>query len=506
MKLVVKICFVFVIIWGFSQLTHAQDKSQEIDLLVQKLVDRGQFNGVVLVEHEGKVIYRNATGFANFEQKRELQIDTSFDTASISKTFTAMSVMILAERGKLKYEDALTKYFPELPYQGITIRHLLTHTSGLPEYFDVYFNKFKQWDKSKILKNADLIDLFQTEKPAVRFAPGEKFEYSNTAFCFLASIVEKVSGQKFEQLLQDNIFKPLEMNNTRIVSKLSNDPPNFARQYLQPELLSAKFVSPDNLPNTYFVITFGGLVGDGSVSSTVEDLYKWGKSFDTEKLVSKKTIEEAWTKGILKDGSEAKTYVGSRGFDSGYGYGWFIRDGANGSKVYWHTGGWAGYVNYFQRNPKLKQTIILLSNASNSAVSRLALAIERILSSQPYEIPKTPIANALVKTMLKEGGEASVKLYRDLKTTKSNEYIFSQGQLNALGYELLGQKKFKDAITIFKLNVEEYPREGDVYDSLGEAYMLSGDNDLAIKNYEKSLELTPQNQNAAEMLKKLKQP
>jgi CubicO group peptidase (beta-lactamase class C family) len=487
-------------------IASAQEKPAAIDTLMQTLVKREQFNGVVLAEDNGKVIYSKGFGYANFEKKTPVDTETVFEIASISKTFTSMAVMMLAERGKIKYDDDIKKYFPGLPYEGVTIRHLLTHTSGLPEYINLFYEKDHGWNRNSIKTNADIIALLENDKPAVQFKPGERFEYSNTGFCLLASVVEKVSGKPFAEFLRVNIFKPLGMKNTRIHTRLSREPiSNLAAGYLRPSLLAGDYILPEKLDEAAFVITLGGIVGDGSVHSTVGDLLKWGKSFSTEKLIKNKTIEEAFTPVILKDGSAGKMYENSRGLESGYGFGWLVRKGADDSRIVWHPGGWPGYVTFYSLNLARRQTVVVLSNADSTAAPRVGQAIEKILNGQTYEMPRLSIARALAATVNSGGVSKAAKLYRELKQDKPAEYIFSPGELNRLGYELLERQKFADAIVIFRLNVEEYPQAGDPYDSLGEAYMKNGERELAIKNYERSLELDPKNQNAVDMLKKLKQ-
>ncbi len=205
----------------------------------------------------------------------------------------------------------------------------------------------------------------------------------------------------------------------------------------------------------------------------------------------------------LSDGSIGKEYVGTE-FESGYGFGWMILKGPKNSTVVWHNGGYPGYVTHLQRNPDLKQTIVLLSNADCIFVPNIALAINKILADQPYTIPRIPVGRTIARAAREKGVDEAIRLYHELKKTKGDLYRFRRDQLNRLGTELLAQNNITGAIAIFKLNVEEYPREGDVYESLGEAYMKSGDKQLAIKNYEKALELDPQNQNAAALLKKLR--
>ena len=166
------------------------------------------FNGNVLVAKKGSVIYQKSFGFRNYTSKELLDNNSVFELASVSKQFTAMGILLLKERGSLKLADSLRKFFPELPYKNITIQNLLTHTSGLPEYGDSLAIK---WDHKKIAFNNDAINFLSKEKLPVNFNPGEKWEYSNTGYDLLASIIEKVSGLSFREYMQKFIFNPLGM-------------------------------------------------------------------------------------------------------------------------------------------------------------------------------------------------------------------------------------------------------------------------------------------------------
>ncbi len=185
---------------------------QKIDSVLSMVPD---FSGVALIADKGKQIYFKATGYRNFETKVPLDTTDIFELASVSKQFTAMVIMMLKEEGKLSYDDLIEKYIPGLPYPGITIRHLLTHTSGLPDYqaiMDQY------WDKSKVADNNDILTYLKKYQPPSLFAPGEKYTYSNTAYVILASIAEKVSGKDFIEFCSERIFTPLNMKNTDIRS------------------------------------------------------------------------------------------------------------------------------------------------------------------------------------------------------------------------------------------------------------------------------------------------
>ena len=172
-----------------------------------------RFNGNVLIAEKGKVIYQHSFGLADFDTDRPLNDSSVFELASVSKQFTATAILLLKDKGKLKLTDSLRQYFPELPYSNITIWHMLTHTSGLPDYFWELINS---WDTSKIAFNKDMIALLAKKKLPAVFEPGKKWEYSNTAYAILASIVEKISGQTYKDYMAENIFQPLGMSHTRV--------------------------------------------------------------------------------------------------------------------------------------------------------------------------------------------------------------------------------------------------------------------------------------------------
>ena len=225
--------------------------------------------------------------------------------------------------------------------------------------------------------------------------------------------------------------------------------------------------------------------------STVEDLYLWDRALHSKKLLSKKYKNIMFTP-----------------FLNNYAYGWGIRNVALGEsgdsvQVISHGGGINGFNTIIFRLIKNKHLIVLFNNTGSTNLGGVSQAITNILYDKPYKLPKKSIAETLGKTILKRDVESAIKQYHDLKVNQQNEHNFEEYELNSLGYQLLGIKKVKEAIEIFKLNVEEYPEASNPYDSLGEAYMISGEKELAIKNYAKSLELNPKNTNAILKLKKV---
>ncbi len=320
----------------------------KLDSLFRYFHKRRGFNGAVLVTKYDKVIYKGAFGFADFFRKDTLTTETAFQLASVSKQFTAMAIMMLKEEEKLSYEDSVQQYIPNFPYHGITIRQLLTHQSGLSNY--TYFSD-KLWpDRNKNLTNEDVLNLMATHQPKPYYQPNTHFDYSNTGYSLLASIVEKVSEKPFAEFLRERIFEPLEMKHTFTYS------PDVATLTGQIATGHTRFRQKRT---TDYLDT---VLGDKGVYSTVEDLYKWDQALYTQKLVKRETLDEAFTGGILKKKKKQT---------EDYGFGWRIRPIENGDTVVYHGGLWHGFSTYLLRNTKEHSALIVLSNLPNGSFSFL---------------------------------------------------------------------------------------------------------------------------------------
>jgi CubicO group peptidase (beta-lactamase class C family) len=329
--------------------TKKDPLAASIDSIVQAAADTARFNGNILFARDGKVIYQKSFGLANFDTKEALNDSSLFELASVSKQFTAMGIMMLKERGQLKYEDDVRKYIPELPYEGMTIRHFLTHTSGIPDYMEMGTG----WDPDRIGYNNDIVAWLTKAKPAVLFKPGEKWEYSNTAYAMLATIIGRVSGKPYGEFLNDNIFDPLKMTRTRTYNTRRSTGeiiPNYAFGFVYSDSLK-KFMLPDSLEEYRVVYTLDGIEGDGIVNSTTGELFKWNEALYTEQLVADSTLAEAFTPVGLSDGS---TYP--------YGFGWFLRTDSTLGHIVSHTGGWPGYGTLIVRYIDRKDCLIILTN------------------------------------------------------------------------------------------------------------------------------------------------
>ncbi len=334
----------------------AQKKARQLDSLFGKLHNEKKFFGNVLVAEKGKPVYQKSFGMANLPAGAALNAESVFELASVSKQFTAMAVMLLKKQGKLSYDDSLRKFFPELPYKNITIRHLLQHTSGLPDYIDLLM---KRGDTTRIQTNEDIIRLMGLLKPSVLFAPGEKWEYSNTGYALLSSVIEKASGMPYADYLSKNIFQPIHMKRTEVYRRRfeKRTIENYAYGYVM-NAITHSYTLPDEDPFLKkFIYTLDGITGDGTVNSTIKDLLRWDRALYTEKLVSREMLNEAFTPARLMNG---KT--------TGYGFGWRIDSMKTISRIVNHSGGWPGYSTFIERHTDADKTIIILCNYEETVI------------------------------------------------------------------------------------------------------------------------------------------
>lgn len=457
----------------------AQDKAAKIDELMKVYNSYRQFNGAVLVAENGKVIFKKGYGMANMEWNIPVETDTKFRLGSITKQFTSMLILQLVQEGKIKIEGKLTDYLPDYRKDTgdrITIHQLLNHTSGIPSYTGLP-NFFQEVSRNPY-SVSDFVKKFASGD--LEFEPGTKFSYNNSGYFLLGAIIERVTGKPYEQALKERIIDPVGMKNTGY----DHHATILAKRAAAYEKRPAGFVNAAYLDMS---LPYAA----GSLYSTVEDLYLWDQALYTDKLLSPQLKELLYKPGM-----------------SNYAYGWVVRKaplGAQGEPVtiIEHGGGINGFNTVITRMPESKNLIVLLNNTGGTKLQDMTQRIAAILFGKPYKAPVRDIGETLFTTVMEKDVQTAIKQYRDLKATQQDAYDFSQPQLNGLGYQLLQMKRVKDAIEIFKLNVEMFPQGFNGYDSLGEAYMENGDKQLAIQNYKKSLELNPKNTNAVEKLKKL---
>ncbi len=364
-------------------------KADEIDHYITAQIQRLHIPGLSLaIVRDGRITRAQGYGFANLEQKTPAHRQTVYEIGSNTKQFTAAAIMMLVEEDKVHLDDPLTKYFPEAPqaWRGITIQHLLSHTSGIqnhvtvPHWLDVFRTNLAF---ETTPPRDELLKMFF--KLPLEFQPGETWAYDNTGYYLLGIVIEKASGKPYWQFVDQRIFKPLGMASTR-----STDPqpvvPNRASGY---EWKNNQF---ENRPVLLPAIAFSA----GSILSTVEDMAKWDAALYTEKLLKKSSLDQIWTAAVTKDGLEPPF---------AYGFGWFI-ESYHGHRLVQHSGGTPGFSSAIYRFVDDKLTIIILTNHGDRIVDQLAVDLAGVClpalkrpNTNPDPDPKT---TAMLKDLVSE--------------------------------------------------------------------------------------------------------
>jgi len=471
--------FLTLFIIAFALPCAAQTKAESIDELLTQYKEYGKFNGSILVAEEGKIIFKKGYGFANLEWDIPNDVDTKFRIASISKQFTAMLIVQLAAENKLDLHAPISTYLPHYPQpngDAITIHHLLTHTSGIPE-FDAFMDYYTI--ERKHFRPQELMDLF-ADQP-LEFTPGDHFNYVNTGYIVLGAIIEKLAGMRYEAALQQKIFTPLGMTNTGYdhhQTILKNRATGYSHSYARISLYNSNFIDM-SVP-----------YAAGSMYSTVEDLFLWDQALYTEKLLPKKYLDLLFEKYVPASGRH-------------YGYGIFLGEMNIGNtnktvKTNSHGGGINGFNTLITRFPKNKAVVILLNNTERAPLFQITTSINGILYNEDFDLPKQSLAKALSQKLDSLTIDDALDFYKDAK--KSGQYYIDEEEMNHFGYTFFQAEKFIKAAFIFKLNVEAFPESFNVFDSYAEALLALGYKKQAAKNYEKSLRLNPENKNAQMML------
>lgn len=354
MKLIYQAMLALVIVPALfsSPMKTPAEKAAAMDTLFSDYAQPGTPGASVIVIDGDKVLFKKAFGLANVEEKIAATTNTNYRLASVTKQFTAMAIMILAERKHLSYADNLASFFPGFPEYGkqITVRHLLNHTSGIIAYEDVMDEK-----ATVPLRDQDVLELMKRQNHT-NFPAGSAYRYSNSGYVLLGLIVEKASGMSFPEFLRRNIFAPLKMKGTVLYHRDDrSDEAHRAYGYSKREDV---FVRTDQSLTS-------STRGDGTVYSSVEDLSKWDRGLRGSKLVKHTTMQQAFTEAARVDE------------DTGYGFGWFIEK-RRGQRTAWHSGNTIGCTQFIRRYLDRKFTIIVQANRSNAPLAELADKIEEI--------------------------------------------------------------------------------------------------------------------------------
>lgn len=408
----------------------AQPKAAQVDSLMRYCYENGVFNGAILVAEGGEVLYKNAFGYADPESQSPLATGSQFYLASVSKQFTTAAILLLQERGQLRVDDPLREIFPDFPSyaEGVTIAHLMSHTSGIGDHFEL--GAYRPG-----LTNRDVYELLARQE-RLAFTPGERFRYSNGGYVLLALIVEKVSGMPYHQFMKANFFDPLGMTRTLVYDASRPQLPARVTGY-------NGFGDKDD----YEILTSGA----GGMYSTVEDLFRWDQALYAGRPIGPASQALAYQPFKLNNDSLLD-----------YGFGWALRNDGQGGKIVSHAGDLSGFRSYIERGLENRYTMILLTSKGD-VVPRPAIrdAIVNILGGKPFDLPPIPIALTMAQSVQDAGIDQAVAQYAALKGAASDKYDFSENQLDGLGYYYLKNENLAAALGMFRLNTKAIRNPGN---------------------------------------------
>jgi CubicO group peptidase (beta-lactamase class C family) len=481
-----------------QNLLSIEKKINSIDSLVNLWKNHGQFNGGIAIQDHGNVIYRNFAGFAGFEDTSLISNTTLFNLASVSKPFTAIAILQLAEKKKIKLDNTYSSYLPDFPYHIITVRNLLSHTSGLPEVPEFESTYIKQ-NPDEILTNEKIYSRLIELSPDLKFKPGESFQYNNLNYILLSLLIEKQSGIPYYEYMEKKIFKPAGMMSSYVRKP---DSPNTPR-FIIPTYFESEFKPVDSL-NHRLISTnynYGGTFGDNNIVSNIDDLFQFDKALDKGRLISLNTLKESITPAKLNDGKSISMGIGTRS----YALGWNVNEkNSAGKHVVFHDGSLVGLTVVFFKVLDDDQTIIMFENKGIHGFYGRFNAVTNVLWDLP--VRKFSFDRSLVRVygeaLVNKGSDYAITLFNELKT--DTNYYFSESEMNDLGYELLNRADFQGhdelALEVFKINTLLNPESFNVYDSYAEGLMKVGKMEEAIRMYKKSLLLNPENENALKIV------
>lgn len=456
---------------AFTQNTN-KELFKKIDAYLETSVTNG-FSGVVLVSKKGQVILSKGYGWADRKNKIPNSPSTVFNIGSVTKQFTASAILKLVEQGKIKTSDKISSYFTQTPIdkRDITIHQLLTHTSGVSNRTGGF--RYDEASKEQFLK-----EFFESE---LHSKPGKKYQYANANYIMLTVILELVSGQTYSSFLKEHLFEPAQMKSTGYKSI------NFSTERLAHGYYynrdGEKWVDwgttqqhlPYNNEHWYSI-------GKGDIHSTIEDLYKWHNALKNNVVLTKKTRKIQET-AYVAENDKMTSY---------YGYGWAISHSNRDTKIVAHNGSNGLYFADFVRFIDDDVVVIYITNAFLGSESEyVAREIGKMIFNTNYTAaPISKNSYQLIHEFMKTNQSTNAEKLPDFLKKELKIEFNDHAILNRLGYSRLKKEDQPGwALELFKLNVKLFPEDGNLWDSLGEAYLKYNQKEKAIKCYTKAVEL-----------------
>lgn len=473
MKKCISIAFIFL-----SATMYAQDKEKQLEDIMKAYHEYNMFDGAVLVAENGKVIYKGAFGMANREWNIPNTTDTKFMIGSVSKPITAILMLIQVQKGLINLDKTISDYIPSFSKKNgsrITIRQLLSHSSGMPNY-DIIKDFFPKISRQNFTR-AEYIKLYMDS--ALVFEPGSSYYYSSWGYFTLGYIMEKVTGKSYQQLMKEDIFDKIGMNNsgsyfqTQIVAKRAT-----GYDYSLGDFTSADFRDQSNT------------MGTGDLYSTVEDLFKLHTAISNNTLLNKKLTEEMFTPGIRP---------------WRYGFGWFNQNFkyslTDSIFANYHLGMTEGFLSFMVRIPSSNSLVVFLCNSSPTHFFGIAGNLIKVLYNKPVSLKK-PAHKAMATLLTKDNANNALIAYKKMKADTVGYYI-DWLAMNQLGDELYNLKRYEDARIIFENNAAEFPTRELLLYSVAKTYEALGRKKEALEWYQKALKLNSAYEEARSKIKEI---
>jgi CubicO group peptidase (beta-lactamase class C family) len=463
---------------AIAKILPAQDHKTTLSLIMHQYHTYNMFDGAVLVAENGKIVYKDAFGLANREWIVPNATDTKFMIGSVSKPLTAMLMLIQVQKGLVNLNNTVADYLPEFknkPAANITIKQLLSHTSGMPNY-DIIKDFFPRISRQNYSREAYLKVFMDS---ALAFEPGNRYAYSSWGYFTLGYIMERISGKSYAQLMIDDIFTPLQMNNsgsylhTQIVPKRAT-----GYDYSFGGFTSSDFRDQSNT------------MGTGDLYSTVEDMFKFHLAITNNTLINKQLTEEMLTPGMRP---------------ARYGYGWFNQNfkytAYDSIAANFHLGMTEGFISFAIRIPATNSFAVILCNSSPTDFFGIIKNIVKIIYNKPVSL-KVPVHKKTETNIAKLGAKMALEEYKKMKADSANYYI-DWISMNFIAEQLLNLKKLDDARIIAENNVAEFPEKDLVMLTMGNIYLALNRKEEAIKYYKLTLQLYPGYEEARTRLREL---
>lgn len=476
------------------------------------IAKNGDISGSVLVAENWKTLYQKSFGYADAANKIPNTANTLFEIASVSKLFTAIAVLQLYEHNRLHLTDRFIQYFPDFPYPDVTIKQILSNTSGIPDVGDVFVPIWKL-HQDTVFTLQDIIPALKLQKLALHFKSGDYWEYSNTNYSLLALLVEKVSGEKYANYLSKKIFMPAGMRNTfQKTSGINPYPhPNLAYNYAWPFISSMTPARVDSFATNDFKVHYRTWPseGDANIYTSVSDLINFNQALYKGRLLKKKTLDMVFSPSTRNNGKKiilhgVASEIGVIG-DFYWGFGNRIDVDSTFGKIVWESGGLPGCRANMIQNLTKHQLLIWLDNKESPSAMDNIFGALNIINGQAAIVKsaKKQAAAEYARSLITDGEDAAFTKLIAMASDTLN-YILDENAMNDLGYEFVNSNRINLALETFRAAIYVFPDSDNLFNSYGEILVKSGKKEEAILMYKKSLQLNPKNDNSKEALAKLK--